>query len=231
MPGKRFSFKLKPEVTIPSLKKPKSDLRRLYRLTFELSLIISLVTIIAAFKFLPQLPDAEKITENLPELIIVEEIINTVQKPDIPSPPKAPQIISAPIDELPVDLILNDIDDVYPINLPDSPPPGPAIDLSGEDFIPVPEELPSPVGGLIAIQEKVRYTEIARRVGIEGTVYIEAKINKNGNVVEAAVLKGLGGGLNEEALNAVKSTKFVPGRQRGKPVNVKMIIPIKFVLK
>jgi protein TonB len=91
--------------------------------------------------------------------------------------------------------------------------------------------MPAPVGGLQAIQEKVHYTEIARRAGVEGTVYIQARINKNGDVVDATVIKGLGAGLDEEALNAVKLTKFVPGKQRGKPVNVKMTIPVKFVLK
>ena len=40
---------------------------------------------------------------------------------------------------------------------------------------------------LIALQEKVQYTEIARRAGVEGTVYIEARIDKNGDVVDAIV--------------------------------------------
>jgi len=91
--------------------------------------------------------------------------------------------------------------------------------------------MPAPIGGIKAIQEKVHYTDIARRIELQGTVYIQAKIDKNGNVVEASVLKGIGGGLDEEALNAVTSTKFTPGKQRGKPVKVKMVIPIKFVLR
>jgi protein TonB len=103
--------------------------------------------------------------------------------------------------------------------------------LSDEIFTEIPEELPSPVGGLKSIQEKVHYTEIARRAGVEGTVYIQVKIDKDGDVMDAIIIKGLGAGLDEEALNAVKSTKFVPGKQRGKTVNVKMVIPIKFVLK
>ncbi len=161
---------------------------------------------------------------------MIEDIINTVQKPDVPPPPKAPQLIAATIDDIPDDIILPDIDDVEPLPLPNKPPK-PNIDLSDEEFIDVPGELPQPVGGLKTIQEKVHYTEIARRAGVEGTVYIQAKITKNGDVVDATVLKGLGAGLDEEALNAVKLTKFVPGKQRGKPVNVKMTIPVKFVLK
>ncbi|MDZ7626730.1 MAG: energy transducer TonB [Ignavibacteriaceae bacterium] len=118
-----------------------------------------------------------------------------------------------------------------PVKLPDKPPTHTIVDLTDEPFIEYAEELPSPVGGIKSLQEKVHYTEIARRAGVEGTVYIEAKIDKNGNVIDAIVKKGLGAGLDEEALNAVKFTKFIPGKQRGKPVNVKMTIPVKFVLK
>ncbi len=156
--------------------------------------------------------------------------IRTDQKPNIPPPPKAPQIITASIDDTPDDFILPDIDDVEPVKLPDKPPAQPKV-ADDEIIFEVVEEMPAPIGGLKAIQEKVHYTEIARRAGVEGTVYIQAKINKNGDVVEALVIKSLGAGLDEEALNAVLATKFIPGKQRGKPVNVKMTIPIKFVLK
>jgi protein TonB len=216
---------------MPSLKNPKADLRKLYYRTFEISLIIALVILIAAFKFSPPASNTELLIEGTQEIIKIEDIINTVQKPSVPPPPKAPQIIAATIDDLQDDFVLPDIDDVEPVKLPDKPPAKPDIDLSDEIFIEIPEELPSPVGGLKSIQEKVHYTEIARRAGVEGTVYIQAKIDKNGDVMDAIVIKGLGAGLDEEALNAVKSTKFVPGKQRGKTVNVKMVIPIKFVLK
>jgi len=216
---------------MPSLKSSKVDLRKFYNRTFKLSLIISIAVIIAAFKYSPYSSSSASTDKSTQEIIKIEEIISTVQKPNIPPPPKAPQIIEATLDDVPDDFIPPDIDDYKPGDLPDNPPPKPNVDLSDEIFIEIPEELPSPVGGLKTIQEKVHYTEIARRAGVEGTVYIQAKINKNGDVVEATVKKGLGAGLDEEALNAVKSTKFVPGKQRGKPVNVQMVIPIKFVLK
>jgi protein TonB len=216
---------------MPSLKNPKADLRKLYHRTFEVSLILSLAVIVAAFKFSPDASKADLIIPDKPDLITVEDIINTVQKPDIPLPPKAPQIIAATVDDLADDIILTDIDDVKPINLPDKPPAKHIVIDDEKIIFEVVEEMPAPVGGLKSIQEKVHYTEIARRAGVEGTVYIQAKINKNGDVVDATVIKGLGAGLDEEALNAVKLTKFVPGKQRGKPVNVKMTIPVKFVLK
>ena len=91
--------------------------------------------------------------------------------------------------------------------------------------------MPEPVGGLATIQNKVKYTEIAKRIGLEGIVYIEALIDENGNVIDSKIIKKIGGGLDQEALNAVASTKFHPGLQRGKPVKVRITIPIKFVLR
>lgn len=216
---------------MPSLKNPKADLRKLYQRSFEISLIVSLAIIVAAFKFSPHATESELLNEGTQEIIKIEDIINTVQKPDVPPPPKAPQIIEATTDNLEDDFTPQPLDDYKPVDLPPSKPPKPIVDFSDEEFIPVPEELPTPVGGLKSIQEKVHYTEIARRAGVEGTVYVQAKIDKNGDVVEVSLLKGLGAGLDEEALNAVKSTKFIPGKQRGKAVNVTMVIPIKFVLK
>ena len=91
--------------------------------------------------------------------------------------------------------------------------------------------MPEPIGGIKSIWEKVHYTEIAKRIGLTGTVYIEAAIDKKGNVVNAKIIRGIGGGLDEISLNAVKHTKFKPGMQGGRPVKVKMTIPIKFILQ
>lgn len=216
---------------MPTLKNPKADLRNFYNRTLKLSLIISIAIIIAAFKYSPNPSLLESIDTSTPEIIKIEDIISTIQKPEVPPPPKAPQIIEATIENVPDDIILSDVDDYTPDALPDIPPISTKIVLADEPFIEYPEELPEPRGGMKTLQEKVHYTEIGRRAGIEGTVLILASINKNGDVVDAKVRIGIGAGLDEEALNAVLTTKFVPGKQRGMPVNVKMTIPIKFVLK
>jgi protein TonB len=92
------------------------------------------------------------------------------------------------------------------------------------------EEMPEPIGGIEAIQSKIVYPEIAKRAGVEGKVYVLAFVDENGTVTKAVVLKGVGAGLDEAALNAVKATKFKPGKQRGKPVKVQVSIPIVFKL-
>jgi TonB family protein len=92
------------------------------------------------------------------------------------------------------------------------------------------DEMPEPIGGIAAIQRNIKYPEIAKRAGIEGKVYILAYIDENGNVTKTTVLKGIGGGCDEAAMNAIKKVKFTPGRQRGKPVKVQVSVPVIFKL-
>lgn len=92
------------------------------------------------------------------------------------------------------------------------------------------DEMPELIGGIAAIQRNIKYPEIARRAGIEGKVYILAYIDENGNVTKTTVLKGIGGGCDEAAINAIKKVKFIPGRQGGKPVKVQVSIPVIFKL-
>jgi protein TonB len=216
---------------MPTIKNYSADLRGKYRKYFEISLILSLSLIIAAFKLAPIDGNMDENFNPPQELITIENIINTVQKPKPPPPPVHDPILIIQ-DEVSEDLILKDISIDHNAVL-DQPPsiPDPPRVIKDEPFIPFAEEMPKPIGGLKALQDKVEYTEIAKRSGIEGTVFIEAKIDRDGNVVDAIIKKGVGGGLDESALRAVKLTKFHPGKQRGIPVKVKMVIPIKFVLR
>jgi protein TonB len=96
------------------------------------------------------------------------------------------------------------------------------------DFFVAVEEMPAPIGGLKSIQEKIVYPELAKRVGIEGRVYIRAFVDESGSVIKAEITKGIGGGCDEAALDAVLKTQFSPGKQRGRPVKVQVTIPIVF---
>jgi TonB family protein len=99
------------------------------------------------------------------------------------------------------------------------------------EFIVSAEVMPEVIGGLYSIQSKIIYPEIAKRAGIEGKVYVQAFIDENGNVANAKIIKGIGAGCDEAALDAVKQTKFKPGRQKDKPVKVQVSIPIVFKLQ
>jgi len=110
-----------------------------------------------------------------------------------------------------------------------TPPPREQVELQNEPtyFVAV-EEMPEPIGGLQAIQEKIIYPEIARRAGVEGKVYVLAFIDESGTVTRAEVTKGIGMGCDEAAIDAVLKTKFKPGMQRGKPIKVQVTVPISF---
>lgn len=105
-------------------------------------------------------------------------------------------------------------------------------DAPGKDtyFVKV-EEMPEPIGGMKTIQEKIVYPEIAKRAGIEGRVFVLAFIDETGNVADAKVIRGIGAGCDEAALEAVKQTKFIPGKQKGEPKKVQVSIPIVFKLQ
>jgi len=216
---------------VPAIKNYRADLRGKYRRYFEISLIFSLSLIIAAFKLSPKDGNSSENFNQTQDLITIENIVNTVQKLKPPPPPMpAPVLIET--DEVPQEIELDDVEiDLNAQISPPPPPPDPPSAIEEPIIFVAVEEMPYPVGGIHAIQEKVHYTEFGRRAGIKGTVYIEAIIDEEGNVINAMVKKSIGGGLDEEALNAVLNTKFVPGKQRGNPVRVKLVIPIKFVLR
>jgi len=72
---------------------------------------------------------------------------------------------------------------------------------------------------------------MARESGIQGTVYVTFVVERNGNVTDVKILRGIGGGCDEEALRVVQNMpKWEPGKQRGKPVRVQFNMPIKFTL-
>ena len=98
-------------------------------------------------------------------------------------------------------------------------------------FFVVVEDMPEPIGGIQAIQKKIVYPDLAKKVGIQGKVFVTAFIDETGTVTKAKLLKGLGAGCDEEAINAVMHTKFKPGMQRGRPVKVQVTIPIIFKLQ
>lgn len=92
------------------------------------------------------------------------------------------------------------------------------------------EEMPSPIGGMKAIQKNITYPEIAKSAGIQGRVFVKAYIDSAGIVKVTEIIKGIGSGCDEVAMNAVKMTLFNPGVNRGKFVGVQVTVPILFKL-
>lgn len=114
-------------------------------------------------------------------------------------------------------------------NDPSAPPPPPPSDQ--DDFFVVVEKMPELIGGLAELQSKIRYPELARRAGIEGRVYVQFIVNEQGQVEDPQVIRGIGGGADEEALRVVRQAEFKPGMQRGRPVRIQYSLPISFRLE
>jgi periplasmic protein TonB len=220
------------EYIMAVIKNPKVNLRAKYQRFFEISLILSLTILITAFKYFPRIETHYVVSEQPPVIINVQDIQQTKQSFKRPPPPRPAIVIADPIDDDPVDIDLppSDINTNDYIKVPPQRDDGKKI-VKPEPFFDIAEEMPSPVGGLQAFLSKITYPEIARQLGIQGKVYVLAYVNETGDVVSAEVVKGVGAGLDEAALKAVMETKFIPGKQRGKAVKVKITIPVVFRLK
>ena len=66
---------------------------------------------------------------------------------------------------------------------------------------------------------------------MDGKVFVEFVVNRQGELSNVKVIKGIGAGCDEEALRVLALTHWEAGRQRGRPVNVRMVMPISFKIK
>ena len=216
---------------MPTLKYHSADLRSKYPTYIKISVVLSLLFVIIAFKLAPENSKSTVLKSTTQDIIKVTDIAQTIQPtkpPDLPKPLVPKIAVSDDIQN--IDLVDVSIDYNKQFTKPPEREKEKVIEDDNVIFIAV-EEMPKPIGGMESIVNKLYYPELARRVGITGRVVIAAVINKEGNVVNAHVLQSLFPSLDEVALNAVKETKFIPGKQRGKPVNVQMTIPIQFRLR
>lgn len=212
-------------------KKPKADLRRYYTLFLEAGLIAALLIFIAAAKVNLSSDKSNVDLTNEQEVVEMEEAIQTEQIKKPPPPPRPPVPVEVPNDEVIEDKIIN-IDAELSFDEPlDLPPPPQGDDDNEEDFFVVVENMPELIGGLAALQKDIRYPERARKAGIEGRVIVQFIVNEKGEVEQPRVIRGIGGGCDEEALRAVDNARFKPGRQRGKPVRVQYSLPVIFRLQ
>ncbi len=75
------------------------------------------------------------------------------------------------------------------------------------------------------------YSDEARRGNIEGEVELEIVVRRDGSVGDVKIVRGLRGGLNERAVQAVRQWRFAPGRMKGVPVDVIVEVGVEFRLR
>lgn len=211
-------------------KKPKADLRQYYTVFLEIGLVVVLLIFIVAMKmtFVSEKPNTDLTEEQ--EVVEMEEITQTEQEETPPPPPKPQVPVEVPNDEIIEDQEINldaEMDMDQKLDMPDPP----AEEEEEEDFFVAVENMPELKGGLASLQKKINYPDMARKAGIEGKVIIQFIVNEQGQVEDPRVIRGIGGGCDDEALRVVKQAEFEPGRQRGEPVRVQYSLPITFRLQ
>ncbi len=102
-----------------------------------------------------------------------------------------------------------------------------------EQIFDVVEENPEFIGGMAKLYEylgkNIKYPEMAKENSIQGRVYVQFVVWKDGTIRDVNVVRGVHPTLDKEAVRVVKSMpKWTPGKQRGKPVNARFTLPIKF---
>ncbi len=108
--------------------------------------------------------------------------------------------------------------------------------VHADDVYEVVDELPQFPGGIQElykyIAQNLKYPKQARRMGIEGKVYVQFIVDKDGNITEVKAVKGIGAGCDTEAEKVLRTApKFLPGKVNGAPVKVKMMLPIIYTLQ
>jgi len=81
------------------------------------------------------------------------------------------------------------------------------------------------------LRENISYPEAARSARIQGNVFVAFVVEKDGSITNVRIVRGVGGGLDEEAVRVVEGMpKWAPGLKGGQPVRVEFTMPIRFVL-
>lgn len=220
-----------------SKKNPEVDLEKRKSSFMWMGMVFALALVLVAFEW-KIFDKTQTVSTDLQLDLIEEEIIpQSIQKPPPPPPPPAPTTVIEIVDdekEIEEELEIEDlevdqdteieiIEDVYE-------------EVVEEEIFTIVEEMPSFPGGEAKLFEylgkNIRYPQIAREAGISGVVYVNFVVGPEGNISDVKVLRGIGGGADEEAIRVVKNMpKWSPGKQRGKPVKVSYNLPIRFSLK
>lgn len=211
-------------------KKTRFDVHKHHTIFLEIGLIASLLIFIIAMK--ADLPGKQNTVDfsNEKEIVNIQPVPRTEIKHNPPVPP-TPQVMPVEPKDIPVnDPIIDNLDpesitNYKPIQLPKI-----KNDPNEQIFVAVEQE-PEIIGGQKALYDKLQYPERCKRAGIEGRVILQFIVNIDGSVQDIEVMRGIGGGCDKAAVEAVRQITFKPGRQRGKPVRVRYSWPIVFDLQ
>ncbi len=221
-------------------KSPKADLENKKVIFTQLGLIIALAAVLLAFEWKSYDKSiegfGERIVEDIPEEII--PITEQKVKPPPPPPPKKVVQINIVEDDVEVedDLLIDveadeetEVEEYIPIEVEEEV-------VEEAPIFTVVESMPEFPGGMTELYtylgNNIKYPVMAKESGIQGKVYVTFVVERDGSITDVQVLRGIGGGCDEEAIRVVQSMpKWNPGKQRGKPVRVQYNLPVRFTLQ
>jgi protein TonB len=222
-------------------KSPKANLENKKLMFMQIGMIISLL--IAWLAFEHKSYDKREIDPSLlnREVTIDEEMVEiTKQDEQKPQPMEVPkqttqlEIVQDDVEvediEINAEVEQNEVLEEYVA------PEVVEEEVVEQEIFKIVEEMPAFPGGEAKLMEyvakNVKYPQIARETGVQGRVYVNFVVEPDGSVSNVSVLRGIGGGCDEEAIRVVKSMpKWKPGKQRGKAVRVSYMLPVNFKLQ
>ena len=223
-------------------KSPKANLDN-KKLTFTLvGLVLALFIVWRVFEHRSY--DKQTVSGFERQVEVIEEEMVEITKQEMPKPPvqaPKPQVTQIQVVENDAeveDIELNaevDQDEIIEEYVYEAPEIEEEEIQEEEVFLSV-EENPEFPGGpaklLEYVQKNLKYPMMARESDIQGRVFVGFVVEKDGSISNVRVLRGIGGGCDEEAVRVVQSLpKFKPGKQRGNPVRVQYTLPIVFKLQ
>jgi len=219
-------------------KTAKADLENKKRIFMQIGLVVALMAVWMAFEW----KQYERTVFDLGDLdieIIEEEDIPITRQETPPPPPPPEQSMELIIvdDDVEIDeeftidteaTVFTEVQEFVPIFVEEE-------EVAEETIFTIVEDDPEFPGGQAALmqylQSSLRYPTMAREAGIQGTVFVTFVVERDGSITDVRILRGVGGGLDEEAVRVVRNMpRWKAGRQRGQAVRVQFNLPIRFVL-
>jgi len=206
---------------------------------FSISLFITLIMVLGAFEYKQyEKPVMELVSRNTNTF---EEMLD-VPATEIPPTPEVivqqPRLVEVPDEQQ----IEDEVKFVFDVEVTEDTKiqeavitEAPKVEEETEEIFTIVESTAEPKGGLAAfyqsISEQIKYPAQARRMRVEGKVFVEFIVGKDGKITDVKAVKGIGAGCDEEAVRIIaNSPPWNPGKQRGKPVRQRMVLPIIFRL-
>jgi len=226
-------------------KSPKADLENKRSMFVLIGFVLVFALLYIGLEWTQSEIKKVEVNDGPVEEIIEEMVMNTKQDeppptPEVHTPPAAvvQEVLKIVDDNVETKaLTITSEDDKTKVEIPTYAPQAAAHeDEDIEEIFVVVEVKPEFPGGQKALMEflnkNMKYPTIAAETGIQGTVYVQFVVNRDGKIVDVVVMRGVHESLDREAIRVVQlMPPWTPGKQQGKTVRSRFTLPVRFQLK